>query len=170
MGRGDDGVRWEPEGRYHSLTMFSLEPKGRYHSSTMFLLELEGCCHASTMFRLEPEAKRALSLFSNVLFRARRALLLFNDVPLRTRRVVSLYKVCGDSAPLVLNRTALNSNNALLVLSGWWGGIRKLMQSFGIRHWCRGMKYSIKSVTNSSWSVCRFLDYWMLGIAWEKLW
>ena len=31
------------------------------------------------------------------------------DVLLRTRRVLSMYKVYGDSAPLVLNRTSLNS-------------------------------------------------------------
>ena len=46
--------------------------------------------------------------------RARRALTLFKDVPLRTTRALSLYKVYGDSALLVLNRTPLNSFNALL--------------------------------------------------------
>ena len=49
--------------------------------------------------------------------RARRALILFKDVPLRTRRALSLYKVCGDSALLVLNGILLNSVNALLALS-----------------------------------------------------
>ena len=49
--------------------------------------------------------------------RARRALSLFNNVPFRTRMVLSLYKVCGDSALLVLNRTWLNSINTLLLLN-----------------------------------------------------
>ena len=35
--------------------------------------------------------------------------------PLRTRRVLSLYKVCGDSALLVLNGTSLICNNALMI-------------------------------------------------------
>ena len=43
--------------------------------------------------------------------RARRALSQFN------RRALSLYKVCGDSALLVLNGTSLNSDNALLALN-----------------------------------------------------
>ena len=50
--------------------------------------------------------------------RARRALMLFKDVPLRTKRGLSLYKVCGDSALLVLNGTLLNNVNVLLALSG----------------------------------------------------
>ena len=49
--------------------------------------------------------------------RARRALTLFKYVPLRTRRALLLYKVYGDSTLLVLNRTALISANALLVLT-----------------------------------------------------
>ena len=49
--------------------------------------------------------------------RARRALSLFNNVPMRTRRVLLLAKDYGESALLVLNRTSLNSVNALLVLS-----------------------------------------------------
>ena len=48
--------------------------------------------------------------------RARKALMLVKDVPLRTRRVVSLYKVYGDIALLVLNRTLLNSFHTLLAL------------------------------------------------------
>ena len=43
--------------------------------------------------------------------------MLFKDVPLRTRMALSLYKVYGDSALLLLNRTSLNSVNALLALS-----------------------------------------------------
>ena len=43
--------------------------------------------------------------------------MMFKDVPLRTRRALSLYKVCGDSALLVLNGTSLNSVNAFLALS-----------------------------------------------------
>ena len=39
------------------------------------------------------------------------------DIPLRSKRTLSLYKVYGDSALLVLNRTSLNSVNALLALS-----------------------------------------------------
>ena len=42
--------------------------------------------------------------------------MIYEDVPLRTRRALSLYKVYGDSAPLVLNGTLLNSVNALLAL------------------------------------------------------
>ena len=53
---------------------------------------------------------------------ARRALMMFKDVRLRIRIAVSMYKVYGDSALLVLNRTALNSCKALLVLS--WRIIR----------------------------------------------
>ena len=49
--------------------------------------------------------------------RARRALSLFNVVSLRTRRVIPLSKVHGDSALLVLNRTLLNSINALMALN-----------------------------------------------------
>ena len=37
--------------------------------------------------------------------------------PLRTRRALLLYKVYGDSALLVLNRTSLICNNALLALN-----------------------------------------------------
>ena len=44
-------------------------------------------------------------------------IMLLNDVPLRTRRVLSLYKVYGNSALLVLNRTSMNSVNTLLALS-----------------------------------------------------
>ena len=43
--------------------------------------------------------------------------MLWKDVPLRTRRVLSFYKVCGDSALLVFNRTLLNSINDVLALS-----------------------------------------------------
>ena len=49
--------------------------------------------------------------------RARRALIQFKDVLLGTRRGLSLYKVDGDSALLVLNRTPFVSVNALLVLN-----------------------------------------------------
>ena len=48
---------------------------------------------------------------------SRRALSIFKDVPLRTRKALSLYNINGDSALLVLNRTWLNSDNALLVFS-----------------------------------------------------
>ena len=41
----------------------------------------------------------------------------FIDVPLRTRRALLLYKVYGDNALLVLNRTSLICNNALLALN-----------------------------------------------------
>ena len=41
------------------------------------------------------------------------------DVPLTTRRAQLLYKVYGDSTLLVLNRTSLNSDSALLALN-WW--------------------------------------------------
>ena len=41
---------------------------------------------------------------------------MFKDVLLRTRRVMLLYKVCDNSALLVLNGTSLNSDNALLGL------------------------------------------------------
>ena len=64
--------------------------------------------------------------------RARRALLQSKDVPLRTRRAPSLYKVYGDNALLVLNRTSLNCNNALLApnwrygKTAYWKGIRDL--------------------------------------------
>ena len=43
----------------------------------------------------------------------------FNNVPLRTRKPLLPYKVNDNSTLLVLNRTLLNSVNALLVLS-WW--------------------------------------------------
>ena len=49
--------------------------------------------------------------------RARRALTRFKDVPLRTRRALSLHIVYGVRTVLVLNRTSLNSVNALLALS-----------------------------------------------------
>ena len=58
--------------------------------------------------------------------RARRLLVLFKDVPLRTRRALSLYKVYGDIALLVLNGTALNNINALLVLSRRYTGLINL--------------------------------------------
>ena len=50
-------------------------------------------------------------------FRVRRSLSIFKDVLLRTKRALSLYKVYGDSALLVLNRTSLNSESALLALN-----------------------------------------------------
>ena len=49
--------------------------------------------------------------------RAKGALMLFKDVLLRTRRALSLYEVHGNSALLVLNRTLLNSINAILALN-----------------------------------------------------
>ena len=49
--------------------------------------------------------------------RARRALLQCKDVLLRSRRALLLYKVYGNSALLVLNRTSLKCNNALLALN-----------------------------------------------------
>ena len=52
--------------------------------------------------------------------RARRELSIFKDVPLRTRRVLSLYKVNGNSALLVLNRTSLDIDSALLALTWWY--------------------------------------------------
>ena len=42
---------------------------------------------------------------------------IFKDVPFRTRKALSLYKVYGDSALLVLNRTSLNSASTLLTLN-----------------------------------------------------
>ena len=45
------------------------------------------------------------------------ALSIFKDVPLRTRRALSLYKVYGDSTLLVLIKTSLNSDSALLALN-----------------------------------------------------
>ena len=48
--------------------------------------------------------------------RARRAISIFKDVPLRTRRALSLYKVYGNSALLVLNRTSLN----IIVTAPFW--------------------------------------------------
>ena len=61
--------------------------------------------------------RRALTIYKDVPLRTRRALTIYKDVPLRTRRALSLYKFYGDSALLVLNRTLLNSVNALLALS-----------------------------------------------------
>ena len=52
--------------------------------------------------------------------RTKRALPLFNYLPLRIRRGLKMYKVCGDSAFLVLNGISLNVINALLVLSRWY--------------------------------------------------
>ena len=49
--------------------------------------------------------------------RARRALLQIKDVPLRTRRALSPYTLYSNSALLVLNRTSLKCNNALLALN-----------------------------------------------------
>ena len=50
--------------------------------------------------------------------RTRRALMLLNDVPwLRTRRVLSPKTLYSNSALLVLCRTSLNINNALLALN-----------------------------------------------------
>ena len=46
--------------------------------------------------------------------RSLKGITLFKDLPLRTRRALSLYKVYRDSGLLVLNRTLLNSINALL--------------------------------------------------------
>ena len=48
--------------------------------------------------------------------RARRALPIFKDIPLKTRKELSLYKVCGDSALLLLNGTSLNNDSSLLAL------------------------------------------------------
>ena len=42
---------------------------------------------------------------------------MFKDVPFRTRRALSLYKVYGDNALLVLNRTSFNGDSALLALN-----------------------------------------------------
>ena len=61
--------------------------------------------------------RRALMPFKDVPLRTRRALMAFKDVPLRTKRQLLLYKVYGDNALLVLNRTLLNSSKALLALS-----------------------------------------------------
>ena len=52
--------------------------------------------------------------------RARRVLSIFKDVLLRTRSGLSLYKVYGDSALLVLNRTSMSSDSALLALNWWY--------------------------------------------------
>ena len=49
--------------------------------------------------------------------RARRALSLCQDVLLRTRRALVLYRVYGNSTLLVLNRTSLSSDSALLALN-----------------------------------------------------
>ena len=49
--------------------------------------------------------------------RARRALLISKDVQLRNRRALLLYNVYGDSALLVLSRTSLKSDSALLALN-----------------------------------------------------
>ena len=49
--------------------------------------------------------------------RARRALLLLKDVPLRTRRALSPQTLYSNSALLVLNRTSLNIDSALLALN-----------------------------------------------------
>ena len=49
--------------------------------------------------------------------RARWALTLFKAVPFRTTRALLLYEVYGDRILLVLNRTFLNSINALLALN-----------------------------------------------------
>ena len=52
-----------------------------------------------------------------------RGLSTVQDVPLRTRRALSLYKVYGDSTLLVLNRTSLNIDSALLTLK--WQNINE---------------------------------------------
>ena len=61
--------------------------------------------------------RRALLQLKDVPLRTRRALLQLKDVPLRTRRALLLYKVNGNSALLVLNKTSLICNSALLALS-----------------------------------------------------
>ena len=52
--------------------------------------------------------------------RARRALLQIKDVPLRTRRGLLPLTLYSNSAFLVLNRTSLSCNNALLALNWWY--------------------------------------------------
>ena len=66
-------------------------------------------------------------------FRVRRALLLFNVVPLRTRRGLLMYKVCGNSALLVLKWTSLNSDNALMVLTRQYTPVCSWITSLGFK-------------------------------------
>ena len=49
--------------------------------------------------------------------RARRALPLFKDVPLRTRRVLLPWILYSNSTLLVVNKTSLNIDSALLALN-----------------------------------------------------
>ena len=58
-----------------------------------------------------------ICMFTFHQLRARRALVQLKDIPLRTRKALPLYRVHGDSALLVLNRTPLNCNNTLLALN-----------------------------------------------------
>ena len=71
------------------------------------------------------------NLIGNTMYgqlRARRVLSIFKDVPLWTRRALLLYyHACGNSALLVLNRTSLNSDSALLALN-WWSVVEGCYQ------------------------------------------
>ena len=84
--------------------------------------------------------------------RVRRALSIFKDVLLRSRRVLSLYKVYGDSAILVLNKT-LNSVRALLALN-WWCVLKLCSRS--IKH-------------AEQYNVCHYMNYEECGLSVKKV-
>ena len=76
--------------------------------------------------------RRVLSIHKDVLLRTRRVLSILQDVLLRTRRALSLYKVYGDSALFVLNRTSLNCDSTLLALNWRYADKQELLS------WGRG--------------------------------
>ena len=101
--------------------------------------------------------------------RARRALMMFKHVPLRTRRALSLYKVYGNSALLVLNRTSLNSINTLLALSRRYSGYYcKIIYTLSAKYEpigiCLKFKafYQVKENKNTcSYIYCTHLDFYL---------
>ena len=105
--------------------------------------------------------------------RDRRALSQFNDILLRTRRALMLYKVCGNSAHLVLKGTSLNGDNALLALK-WWevlctciAGDRKtswpiqqqlaLQNAFWVRDWPDKQTIQNRIPPTPSGLMCRYV-------------
>ena len=108
--------------------------------------------------------------------RARRMLTLCNDVLLRTRRALSLYRVNGESALPVFNKTVLNS----LLMPFWFSAgdmwvfqndicnkaLMKLFTNVNLHIYQSSVKMSLKHIWKCWWYARKELIYYLNPLHW----
>ena len=125
--------------KYFTLKIFldSSKPQFPFKVSKNLLWKKSFQCWATSDWKLHPTTRSsnqwnsqadAMAIPTYRQLRARKALSIFKDVPLRTRMTLLLYNVYGNSALLVLSRTSLNTDSALLALNWYFLGRSHLPQ------------------------------------------